>query len=161
MNENIKNTTSSTSETLRLGGRFHYWSGQSGSRYIFSIYKPGSCPPLPGAVYVIANKRPDGSRDALAIGRFPSLWECAGREAAKLIRASGGDEVHVHLLAENDREAEDIVCDLKPALGGVVRLRPSVPVRRPQVTGPEDGFSDEHIDLFGLNEIAAPQATAA
>ena len=160
MIENIKNTTSAASENLPLGGRFHYWTGQSGNRYIFSIYKPGACPPLPGAVYVIANRRPDGSRDALAIGRFPEIWECASNEAAKLIKASGGDEVHVHLLAESDRDAEDIVCDLKPALGSVVRLRPSEP-RRSSMPGVRDGFSDEQVDLFGLNEMAAPQATAA
>ncbi len=161
MIENIKNTTSQASETLPLGGRFHYWSGQSGRRYIFSIYKPGACPPLPGAVYVIANRRPDGGREALAVGRFPAVWECASREVAKLIRSSGGDEVHVHLLAESDRQAEDIVCDLKPALGGVVRLRPHAEMRpRPSVEF-RQGFSDEQVDLFGLDDPLPLSATAA
>ncbi len=161
MIENIKNTTSSASETLPLGGRFHYWSGQSGTRYIFSIYKPGSCPPLPGAVYVIANKRPDGSRDALAIGRFPAVWESASHEAAKLIRSSGGDEVHVHLLAESDRQAEDIVCDLKPALGSVVRFRAAPPVRLQRPVDRIDGFSDAQVDLFEANSPAAHVVAAA
>ncbi|MEM1199019.1 MAG: hypothetical protein AAGI06_06875 [Pseudomonadota bacterium] len=161
MIENIKNTTSSASETLPLGGRFHYWSGQSGARYIFSIYKPGSCPPLPGAVYVIANKRPDGSREALAIGRFPAIWESASREAAKLIRSSGGDEVHVHLLAESDRQAEDIVCDLKPALGSVVRFRPGPPVRRQPSVEQIDGFSEAQVDLFEAPNPTAPIVAAA
>ena len=161
MIENIKNNTSSASEILPLGGRFHYWSGRSGTRYIFSIYKPGSCPPLPGAVYVIANKRPDGSRDALAIGRFPAVWESASREATKLIRSSGGDEVHVHLLAESDRQAEDIVCDLKPALGSVVRLRAAEPVRRQPAVERPSGFSDPQVDLFGVSDPATWVEAAA
>lgn len=160
MIESIKNTTSAASETLPLGGRFHYWSGQSGTRYIFSIYKPGACPPLPGAVYVIANRRPDGSRDALAVGRFPAVWECASHEVIKLIKATGGTEVHVHLLAENDRDAEDVVCDLKPALDGVVRLRP-VETQRPHVSKMTESLLDDQVDLFGLNALHARQATAA
>lgn len=160
MIESIQNTTSAASETLPLGGRFHYWQGQSGTRYIFSIYKPGACPPLPGAVYVIANRRPDGSRAALAIGRFPAVWECASHEAIKLIKATGGDEVHVHLLAESDRDAEDIVCDMKPALDGVVRLRPAE-ARSDPVAVTTESFSDEQIDLFGLSPANLQQATAA
>ncbi len=161
MIESTQNTTSPASETLPLGGRFHYWSGQSGTRYIFSIYKPGSCPPLPGAVYVIVKRRADDRREALAIGRFPAFWECASREAAKLIRTSGGDEVHVHLLAKNDQAAEDIVCDLKPALSGVVRFRPSSRVHRRPSVELRSGFSEEQVSLFGLDETVSQPATAA
>lgn len=123
MIKNMTNTPSSASEALTLGSRFHYWTGRGGKRYIFSVYQAGTCPPLPGAVYVIAKRGLDGNRFPLAIGRFPALWESASRQAAKLLKSSGGDEVHVHLLADDDQSAEEIVCDLKPAFGGAVRLR--------------------------------------
>ena len=154
MIENIKNSPSSASEALTLGGRFHYWTGQNGKRYIFSVYAAGSCPPLPGAVYVIAKKGHDGSRFPLAIGRFPALWESASRQAARLLKSSGGDEVHVHLLADDDRRAEEIVRDLKPALGGVVRLRTAEPSAISQAQPEESaGFSERQSDLFGLIDL--------
>ncbi|MEM8648150.1 MAG: hypothetical protein AAGF86_17630, partial [Pseudomonadota bacterium] len=94
-------------------------------------------------------------------GRFPAIWESASREAAKLIRSSGGDEVHVHLLAESDRQAEDIVCDLKPALGSVVRFRPGPPVRRQPSVEQIDGFSETQVDLFEAPNPAAQIVAAA
>ena len=153
MNNNMTNTPSSASEALTLGGRFHYWTGRGGKRYIFSVYQAGACPPLPGAVYVIAKRGHDGKRFPLAIGRFPALWESASRQAAKLLKSSGGDEVHVHLLADDDQNAEEIVCDLKPALGGAVRLRTVENTAFEESQTKNPGFSERQTDLFGLQNL--------
>ena len=91
--------------------RFCYWYGASGRRYIHSIYPAGSCPPLPGAVF-IAVKRTGTLRTALATGRFSVFWDLGA--ACDLAR--GADELHVHLLAHDDAEAEAIAADLAQAL---------------------------------------------
>ncbi len=149
MIENTQNTSSLAPDALTLGGRFHYWEGQAGERYIFSVYKEGTCPPLPGAVYVIAKRGHDGQHYPLAIGRFPAIWEAASRDATKLLKITGGDEVHVHLLADNDSAAEDVVRDLKPVLGPVVRLRVANETPEPPATG----FAEQQSDLFGLQDL--------
>lgn len=90
--------------------RFWYWHGASGRRYIHSIYPAGSCPPLPGAVYV-AVKRMAEMRMAVAIGRFPVIWDMRAAAAA----GHGADELHVHLLARDEAEADVILADLTDA----------------------------------------------
>ncbi len=53
------------------------------------------------------------SRRALAVGRFPSFWDSAMTSA---IAEFDGDEIHVHLLARNDKAAEAILNDLRDAM---------------------------------------------
>ncbi|MEM7425212.1 MAG: hypothetical protein AAF441_03905 [Pseudomonadota bacterium] len=153
MIENIQNTPSPASDVLTLEGRFHYWEGQSGARYIFSVYKAGTCPPLPGAIYVIAKRGHDDSRYPLAIGRFPAIWESASRQASKLLKVVGGDEVHVHLLADDDGAAEDIVSDLKPALGPAARIRELAQPLEPR-SGTQQGFAEGQNGLFAFDQAA-------
>ena len=152
MIENIQNSQSSAADALSLGGRFRHWEGQSGARYIFSVYKSGACPPLPGAVYVIVKRGYDDQCYPLAVGRFPAIWESASSKASKLLAITGGDEVHVHLLAEDDVAAEEVVRDLKPALGPAVRLR--FPERR-DPPAQTNGFSEHQSDLFHSEEFSA------
>jgi hypothetical protein len=96
-----------------LSERFWYWQGASGRKYIHSIYEPESCPPLPGAVYV-GVKRQGSLRVAVCVGRFLPLWDSHRAIDAK---ASGFDELHVHLLAREPGEAEQVRADLSLALG--------------------------------------------
>lgn len=95
--------------------RFWYWTGASGRKYIHSVYGPESCPPLPGAIYV-AVRREGPLRIALAVGRFaPAASGLPGRRDAQRLRASGIDEIHVHLLSKSAEAAERTLDDLRGA----------------------------------------------
>jgi hypothetical protein len=92
--------------------RFWYWRGRSGRRYIHSVYALPACPPLPGAVYLAVRRGASGPV-AIGLGRFPAILDgaSADRQRARLA-ALGANEVHVHLLAKGDQEAESIRADL-------------------------------------------------
>jgi hypothetical protein len=97
-------------------GRFWYWRGASGRRYIHSVYPADACPPLPGAIYV-AVKRRGAERMALAAGRFAVVWGVtAGDRIAEAMERMGADEVHVHLLAGSEDRARAILRDIEMAL---------------------------------------------
>jgi hypothetical protein len=96
--------------------RFWYWRGASGKKYIHSVYALEDCPPLPGAVYV-AVRRQGGMRVVMDVGRFTPFWDgvITGRSLDGL-RASGVNEIHVHLLAKSADEAVMIEADLEAAV---------------------------------------------
>jgi len=97
-------------------GRFCYWRGQSGKRYIHSVYPLGTCPPLPGAVY-IAVRRKGGSPVPVSIGRFPAILDRGGVDSfRRRLMMMGVGEIHVHLLAKGEYEAEAIKADLERVL---------------------------------------------
>jgi hypothetical protein len=93
--------------------RFWYWHGASGRQYIHSVYKPKTCPPLPGGVF-LAVKREGDVRRALAVGLFADFWEEDGAELQPFAR--GADEIHVHLLARGPLDAEAVARDLASAM---------------------------------------------
>ena len=98
--------------------RFWYWHGYSGQKYIHSIYSLSDCPPLPGAVYVIVQKTEDGGRKALEVGRFGENWDYV--EALIEDQRCGLvsiDEIHVHLLAGSDENADEVLTDLEGVIG--------------------------------------------
>ena len=94
-----------------LSERFWYWQGASGRKYIHSVYETENCPPLPGAVFV-GVKRQGPMRIAFHVGRFPAFWEL--QQASNLQEF---DELHVHLLARGPGEADQVLADLRMALG--------------------------------------------
>ncbi len=98
--------------------RFWYWNGQSGKKYIHSIYALSDCPPLPGAVYITVQKTADGGRKALEVGRFGDNWDYVDAliedQRCGLVSI---DEIHVHLLAQSDENADDVLSDLEGAIG--------------------------------------------
>jgi hypothetical protein len=106
--------------------RFWYWRGHSGRRYIHSVYALPACPPLPGAIYLAVRRGATGPV-AIGLGRFPGILDgaSADRQRARLA-ALGANEVHVHLLAKGDQEAETIRADLasvvEPALAAMPGL---------------------------------------
>jgi hypothetical protein len=109
--------------------RFWYWHGASGRRYIHSVYRPETCPPLPGAVF-LAVKSLGNLRTVLGAGRFAGLWDVnipAGDAAhwASL----GANEIHVHLLSRDETEARLIAADLKAALKDGIAVPAGKPVR--------------------------------
>ena len=105
--------------------RFWYWHGQSGTRYIHSIYTPDACPPLPGAIYVTVQRLAGGKRAAVDVGRFCEDWDYVeGLIHDHRVGNSQIDEIHVHLLAKSDDNADEVVKDLlagigpRPVIGG-------------------------------------------
>jgi hypothetical protein len=90
--------------------RFWYWRGASGKKYIHSVYEVGTCPPLPGAIYV-AVRRIGNLRTVIAVSRFPPFWD--GTFSAH--ENVDADEIHVHLLARDTISADTILSDLKSA----------------------------------------------
>ena len=92
--------------------RFWYWHGASGRRYIHSVYPAQYCPMLPAAVYISVRRLGDDRFVPLAIEVGGVIDELAGTYCA----ADGADEVHVHLLAEDSREARQVKDDLKARL---------------------------------------------
>ncbi len=96
--------------------RFWYWHGASGRRYIHSVYRPETCPPLPGAVF-LAVRSLGNIRTVLGAGRFASLWDVnIPAENATHWESLGANEIHVHLLSRDETEAREIAADLKSAL---------------------------------------------
>ncbi len=57
-----------------LQDRFWFWEGASGKKYIHTIYTPGHCPPVPGAVYV-GVKKLGNLRVAMTVGRFGTAFD--------------------------------------------------------------------------------------
>jgi len=113
--------------------RFWYWQGKSGARYIHSIYSPDSCPPLPGAIFITVQKLRSGKRVALEVGRFCESWDYVdGLISDYRVGFSQVDEIHVHLLAQSDDNAIDVINDLEAGIGP-----------RPLVSPVIGGFNEE------------------
>jgi hypothetical protein len=117
--------------------RFWYWHGASGRRYIHSVYRPETCPPLPGAVF-LAVKSLGNLRTVLGAGRFAGLWDVnipAGDTAHW--ESLGANEIHVHLLSRDETEARVIAADLQAALKVGAAAPAGEPVRLEQNKEPE------------------------
>ena len=109
--------------------RFWYWHGASGRRYIHSVYRPETCPPLPGAVF-LAVKSLGNLRTVLGAGRFAGLWDVnIPAENAAHWASLGANEIHVHLLSRDETEARRIAADLKAALKDGIAVPAGEPVR--------------------------------
>lgn len=107
-----------TEEPARMraeeAGRFHFWTGASGKRYVHTVYELVDCPALPAANYILVRREPGTRRKVLAIGRVdqsvPSLNLAEIRQRAAEL---GAQEVHVHLLAETAKLAKLVEFDLR------------------------------------------------
>lgn len=107
----------SNSDVTGFEDRFWYWHGTSGKRYIHSIYSLDACPPLPGAVFIHVKKLASGKRVGVDVGRFSHDWDYVEALVEKQKSDFGDvDEIHVHLLAHDDHDAEQIANDLKHGL---------------------------------------------
>lgn len=101
-------------DTTGLDGRFHFWSGASGRRYVHSVYDLLDCPEVPAANFLLVRRDASGHRSVLAIGHAThkagslNLAEIRFR-AARL----GANEVHVHLLAPSAQERRMVELDLR------------------------------------------------
>lgn len=96
--------------------RFWFWTGASGRKYIHSVYRLDDCPPLPGAIYV-AVRREGPLRIVMGVGHFMQFWDgTLSRDQERQLRASGIDEIHVHLMAKSPEASEAVLGDLLAAL---------------------------------------------
>jgi hypothetical protein len=109
--------------------RYWYWRGASGRHYIHSVYRPATCPPFPGAVYVAVKRRGD-LRHALAVGGFSDF--CNASAGIQAIDAGGADEIHVHLLARSPAAIMAVVADIQAAMNAKPRTE-----ARPLASAPE------------------------
>ncbi|HML28244.1 MAG TPA: hypothetical protein PKE16_05285 [Hyphomicrobium sp.] len=93
--------------------RFHFWTGASGKRYVHTVYSLFDCPTLEDANYILVRRSDRATRAVLAIGRLSN--NCPSQNLAEIRQhaaALGADEVHVHLLASSNQEAEAVEADL-------------------------------------------------
>ena len=127
-------------DDLGIGERFWYWRGASGQTYIHSIYPAGSCPPLPGAVFLAVRRHGDGRREVLRAGRFPDDWD--GPNGAQNLMA---DEIHVHLLARGDAAAVAVLGDLVRRDGTGIREDSPLKAVQPSHQPLETGVVDLHV----------------
>ncbi len=96
--------------------QFQFWAGASGERYVHSVFSLIGCPEIPEAVYMLVRCDGNGRRTVLRIGR-------AEHDAASLNLAEirhrgaqlGANQVHVHFLADSDRERRQVELDLRAA----------------------------------------------
>lgn len=84
-----------------LPARYRYWTGRSGSRYLFTRTDPGSLEDFRGAVLL-----------AVRFGQV--VWAGESATEARRQAASRGTGLYVHLLAASAAARREIVADLEP-----------------------------------------------
>jgi hypothetical protein len=98
---------------MPISSRFSSWIGQSGRRYVFSVYPASECPAFPDAVLMAVVRDMTGRRCAVSVrdtGAFPEPVLAGVRRE---LRAFGpGLELHLHLLAASSAERAATVADL-------------------------------------------------
>ena len=97
-----------------LAGRFHFWSGATGRRYVHTVYSLVECPALASGNYVLVRRDENGDRSVLAIGS--ATHEAASLNLADIRRRGaelGANEVHIHLLAGTTKAAKLVEFDLR------------------------------------------------
>ncbi len=127
--------------------RFWFWTGLSGKRYIHSIYSAKNCPPLPGAIYVVARRLDSDNRVPVRMGRFSPLWDFPLPVNAD----DSGCEIHVHLLAGDEIQTACVFDDLAAALE--LQTHNEHEASRPSPVVSDVSFAQPTLPLFA--EIAA------
>ena len=95
-----------------IRSRFHVWRGISGHRYLTTVYEAGQAPAYEGAIIVLARREGD-VRLAVWAGRSPA----SPRALARLAQMKGAEEVHIHLIAEDEADRTAAEADLmSPAM---------------------------------------------
>ena len=98
--------------------RFCSWIGQSGRRYVFSVYPASECPAFPDAVLMAVVRDMTGRRCAVSVRDTGAFPEPVVASAQRELRAFGpGVELHLHLLAASSAERAATVADLAIAEG--------------------------------------------
>lgn len=93
--------------------RFCAWKGDSGRRYVTSIYSFDDCPDYEHVVALAVRREWDGTRtiiDGLDLGTFPVV--ALGSDLMAQARLRGATEIHLHLLAETAADRQAVLDDL-------------------------------------------------
>jgi hypothetical protein len=100
-------------DVCEIGHDFRYWSGESGRRYLHSVYPLLECPEFPKANYIIVRRLTNGECLPLCIGQTNedacSLNLARIRHEAALL---GGTEIHIHVMTESTDERDEVEPDL-------------------------------------------------
>lgn len=96
--------------------QFQFWAGASGERYVHSVFSLIGCPEIPKAVYLLVRCDSHGRRTVLKVGRVEHEAESLNlaeirHRGAKL----GANQVHLHLLADDEQERRKIELDIRAA----------------------------------------------
>ena len=97
-----------------LAGRFHFWAGATGRRYVHTVYSLVECPALASGNYILVRRDGNGDRTVLAIGS--ALNDAASLNLADIRRRGaelGANEVHIHLLAGTSKASKLVEFDLR------------------------------------------------
>ena len=99
-------------------GAFRYWRGQSGRRYLHTVYALEEWPGYHEANVIFVRPAAGGGRKPLWIGRIggTSAESLSGGLFARMAEA-GASEIHVHLLAGSETARRAVERDLKAAAG--------------------------------------------
>ena len=96
-----------------IASRFCSWIGQSGRRYVFSVYPASECPAFPDAVLMAVVRDMTGRRCVVSVGDTGAFPEPVVARVQRELRAFGpGLELHLHLLAASPAERAATVADL-------------------------------------------------
>lgn len=96
-----------------FSGRFYYWLGASGERYLHTVFPIDAGFHSPGANLIVVRRAPDGERFALFVGRVGNL---SNTDIERLRNSQGANELHIHLMATGDAAAHKIAVDLSDRL---------------------------------------------
>jgi hypothetical protein len=103
---------------MPISSRFCSWIGQSGRRYVFSVYPASECPAFPDAILMAAVRDMTGRRCILSVRDTGAFPEPVVARARRELRAFGpGVELHLHLLAASPTERAAALADLAAAEG--------------------------------------------
>lgn len=103
-----------------LAQSFHYWRGVSGKRYLHSVYTLFACPELPRANYILVRRGAHGERTVLAAGQTTDEAESLNLAFLRHTGAKlGANEIHIHLLAEDQTARDRVETDLLPLVDNV------------------------------------------
>ncbi len=106
---------STTVDEARLDtSDLQFWIGASGARYIHTVHSLIDCPEVPHVNYLLVRKEDCGFQTVLAAGH--TTHHAASLNLAEIRRLGatlGANEVHVHMLARDDRQAKVIEHDLR------------------------------------------------
>jgi hypothetical protein len=97
-----------------LAGRFHFWTGATGRRYVHTVYSLIECPALAAGNYILVRREDNGARTVLAIGS--ATHDAASLNLADIRRRGaelGANEVHIHLLAGTSKASKLVEFDLR------------------------------------------------
>lgn len=103
---------------MPIASRFCSWIGQSGRRYVFSVYPASECPAFPDAVLMGVVRDMTGRRRVVSVRDTGAFPEPVVAQLQHEFRAFGPElELHLHLLAASPAERAATVADLAVAGG--------------------------------------------